>query len=197
MSFFKPFILAAVLAFGALSGAQAATINWATSVIDWQPGTGANPNTQPSRDNTANALGAADGDFFSIGQGGIALFGFDTLFGDEAQLVEVTNTTRSTYIEKLEIYVGRVADYTLGSFDLSVFTLVGTITNAAATSVVSLPFGSFDVLAIKDVSAVVAGRDGWDVDAIGVTPVPLPAGGLLLVGALGGLAALRRRRKVV
>ncbi|MBE0414688.1 MAG: VPLPA-CTERM sorting domain-containing protein [Yoonia sp.] len=29
------------------------------------------------------------------------------------------------------------------------------------------------------------------------TPVPLPAGGLLLVGALGGLAALRRRRKPV
>ena len=29
-----------------------------------------------------------------------------------------------------------------------------------------------------------------------VAPVPLPAGGLLLVGALGGLAALRRRKSV-
>ncbi|MFW2541560.1 VPLPA-CTERM sorting domain-containing protein [Primorskyibacter sp. 2E107] len=28
-----------------------------------------------------------------------------------------------------------------------------------------------------------------------IAPVPLPAGGLLLVGALGGLAALRRRKK--
>lgn len=39
---------------------------------------------------------------------------------------------------------------------------------------------------------------GFDVDAITVTPVtavPLPAAGLLLAGALGGLAALRRRRR--
>ena len=35
---------------------------------------------------------------------------------------------------------------------------------------------------------------GGNVD-IRVAAVPLPAGGLLLVGALGGLAALRRRRK--
>jgi hypothetical protein len=43
---------------------------------------------------------------------------------------------------------------------------------------------------------------GFDVDAIDVTPapsvtaVPLPAAGFLLVGAIGGLAALRRRRWV-
>jgi hypothetical protein len=30
---------------------------------------------------------------------------------------------------------------------------------------------------------------------VDVAPVPLPAGGLLLIGALGGLAALRRRKK--
>ncbi|MFX0547401.1 VPLPA-CTERM sorting domain-containing protein [Roseovarius sp. S1116L3] len=36
---------------------------------------------------------------------------------------------------------------------------------------------------------------GFDVDAITVMPVPLPAAGFLLIGALGGLAALRRRRK--
>lgn len=37
-------------------------------------------------------------------------------------------------------------------------------------------------------------KTGGDLD-IRVAAVPLPAGGLLLVGALGGLAALRRRKK--
>ncbi|MEO6300026.1 MAG: VPLPA-CTERM sorting domain-containing protein, partial [Paracoccaceae bacterium] len=32
--------------------------------------------------------------------------------------------------------------------------------------------------------------------AFPVSPVPLPAGGLLLLGALGGVAALRRRKSV-
>lgn len=36
---------------------------------------------------------------------------------------------------------------------------------------------------------------GFDVDSISVTPVPLPAAGLLFLGALGGLAALRRRKR--
>ena len=35
-----------------------------------------------------------------------------------------------------------------------------------------------------------------EFDASEVSPVPLPAGGLLLLGALGGLTALRRRKSV-
>jgi hypothetical protein len=35
---------------------------------------------------------------------------------------------------------------------------------------------------------------GGFIDNVSVAPVPVPAAGLLLVGALGGLAALRRRR---
>ena len=34
---------------------------------------------------------------------------------------------------------------------------------------------------------------GFDVASISVSAIPLPAGGLLLIGALGGLALLRRR----
>ncbi len=37
---------------------------------------------------------------------------------------------------------------------------------------------------------------GGFVDNVSVAPVPVPAAGLLLVGALGGLAALRRRKAV-
>lgn len=39
-----------------------------------------------------------------------------------------------------------------------------------------------------------AGNDDFSIRKIEVTAVPLPAGGLLLLGALGGLAALRRRK---
>ncbi len=36
---------------------------------------------------------------------------------------------------------------------------------------------------------------GWGLDNIEVAPVPLPAGGLLLLAGIGGLAVMRRRRK--
>jgi hypothetical protein len=49
-----------------------------------------------------------------------------------------------------------------------------------------------DNLAIKMKSGT---NDGFGVDGVMVAAVPLPAAGFLLVGALGGLAALRRRRK--
>jgi hypothetical protein len=45
--------------------------------------------------------------------------------------------------------------------------------------------------------AAVGTSDGYGgfIDNVSVAPVPLPAAGLLMVGALGGLAALRRRRR--
>lgn len=42
-----------------------------------------------------------------------------------------------------------------------------------------------------------SGNTGPDIDfGVFASPVPVPAGGLLLIGALGGLAALRRRKSV-
>lgn len=38
------------------------------------------------------------------------------------------------------------------------------------------------------------GNDDFTLKSANVAPVPLPAGGLLLLGAMGGLAALRRRK---
>ena len=37
---------------------------------------------------------------------------------------------------------------------------------------------------------------GGLLDDVSISAVPLPAGGLLLLGALGGLAAMRRRKSI-
>ncbi|MGX0978396.1 hypothetical protein ACSSVY_004136 [Roseovarius sp. MBR-51] len=67
--------------------------------------------------------------------------------------------------------------------------------------------GIFDTVRLTDLTLALFGGNpsnlstqaatgGFDVDAISVSAVPLPAAGFLLVGALGGLAALRRRKQV-
>lgn len=199
MFFKKNLLVAALLTFGAVSGAQAATIQWATSVIDSRNGAADVATNTGNRAIPGNAIGAPDGNFFSIGLGKTAVFAFDTLFGGQGTLVEVTNGSRAQHVEQVQVLVG--TSYTAGSFDLSSFILAGTFTNTNQTTTFTLPSGQFAFLALRDVSEVRNGRDGWDVGAVGVTPalsaVPLPASGLLLIGALGGLAILRRRRKAV
>ena len=62
------------------------------------------------------------------------------------------------------------------------------------------PFaGIFKFLKIVDTSPVVAGRDGFDIDAVSVTAVPLPAGIALLGSsvALFGFIGGWRKRTVV
>lgn len=49
---------------------------------------------------------------------------------------------------------------------------------------------------IRASGSFVGDLDDFKLSAITVAPVPVPAAGLLLVGALGGLAALRRRKTV-
>ena len=61
---------------------------------------------------------------------------------------------------------------------------ISTLLGAGATDTLKINYG-----------AVVGGSAGRaDLD-LTVAAVPLPAGGLLLLGALGGLAALRRRKQ--
>lgn len=55
-------------------------------------------------------------------------------------------------------------------------------------------FASIPKFLIVSYTGVKQGGD-LDIQVAAVSAVPLPAGGLLLVGALGGLAALRRRKK--
>lgn len=54
---------------------------------------------------------------------------------------------------------------------------------------------SFSVRASGQIFADGLGNDDFTLASANVAPVPVPAAGLLLAGAVGGLAALRRKRK--
>jgi hypothetical protein len=95
------------------------------------------------------------------------------------------------------------------SFSGKILGVISTTDSLLASDFLGAP-------AVSYVSIIERGLEGWDryrvsdktVDVswwastpgdymrvITVAPVPLPAAGLLMVGALGGLAAVRRRRK--
>lgn len=157
------------------------------------------PTNTTNRADLGNALGASNaynagngvfGGFYSLGIGGSADFGFGTRFGAPGTVVEVTAGTRSQHVERVSVFAFNVLT--------SAWDALGSISNQGSntlTLAIPLPLGAvYDKLRLTDTSPFVAGRDGFDIDSISVTAVPLPAGGLLLLGALGGLAALRRRK---
>jgi hypothetical protein len=201
MTLFKTIAVAGALALTTAASAGAATLNYATT-IDAQRGflKPSNIPDTPARANPDNALGAPDGIFYSMGFGGTAVLGFGEAFYQDATVWEVTLQPGlgGDHDEAVDVFVG--SSYLADSFDITSFTFVGTINNKLAQGGQTLSFsgGPFSYLALVDVTEGMfpdsSSFDGFDLDAVGVSPVPLPAGGLLLLTAIGGLAAARRRK---
>ena len=203
--------LAAALGLGA-AAAQAGTV-YATDV-DWRNNGTVGSNND--RDDASNALGAPDEAFVSLGltgadgtNPGFAVFAFGgrTFGGGTATGYEVTFNCRvradgsCTYPESAMVYYG--TDYAFGSHDfadLADFTPAGEILNADAQGGASLVIpGSFAYIALVDTTLArfpgSPSTDGFDLDAIGVSAVPVPAAMLLFPAGAAGLAAARRRRR--
>ena len=131
------------------------------------------------------------GTFYSIGLGGGIIIEVSPVFREGATIVEVTNAG-SDHAESADVYVGNVAD--IGSM-----TYVGTVNNgvvgAEVTTVdVSIAgTGPWSYIALVDVSVGPPSVDGYDLDAISVAAVPVPASVLLLGAAVVGFGALRRK----
>jgi hypothetical protein len=152
--------------------------------------------TDPARKNTANALGAPDGAFLSLGMGGIAAFDFGTWFDTAAVVFEVTWGSRVEWPEYANVYVGNTF-----STSPSDFTFAKLIKNDLAQITIDLSAiigGPFRYVLLQDATAENNGRigDGFDIDAVGVHPVPLPAAAWLLGAGVVGLVTVRRRIKV-
>lgn len=141
--------------------------------------------------NKSNALGATNGTFYSLGLGGSMVLGFArSMFpAGTVSTFEITFNRLVGHDEAVEIS-------TLDSMGNLVENL-GIVDNTpgAASKFASLPFSYIRLL---DVTSAVfptsTSFDGYDVDSVGVAPIPLPAAGVLLLAGLGGLAAVRRRK---
>lgn len=191
---FKTLTLAAATVLGlAVAGstaANAATLTYASGFENFAQGlTGVGGAVQASRSDPTTAFDEADGNFVSLGFGGSIVLTFGTKFGSPGAIIEITNVARSTYVESARIF---------GITALGDEFVLADITNENATTQIFFE-GIYTKMRILDTTTDLGvndrvARDGFDIDAVGVSAVPLPAGGLLLVGALGGLAALRRRK---
>ncbi|MEO0483513.1 MAG: hypothetical protein AAF138_07785, partial [Planctomycetota bacterium] len=92
---------------------------------------------------------------------------FGTLFEASAMVYEVTFGNPSNWPESLNLYVG-----SSGSF-----TFVETISNVAAVSGATslLPPGTYDTIRLIDTSPLRGlSSGGFDIDAVRVTPAPIP-----------------------
>jgi len=136
-------------------------------------------------------LGSADNAFYSLGRGGgVATFEIAPNFTGPISVVEVT--FGASYPDE-----SALVEVSLGGID---WIGVGSATNSGNSN--GSPLGGtsgftvngiFDMIRFTDTSTATRG-DGFDLDAFSVAAVPLPAGGLLLLGGLGALGFVRRRK---
>jgi hypothetical protein len=175
----KAFFLGLVAAFGVAGVASAATV-----VVS------ADTNGTVLKSERSDTSAVLDGDvstFYSLGVGGSLVLDFGYLVGSPGYITEVTYNS-SGYYEALSVYVSETLDFSDDP--------VAYVTNQGeATSTISFETDGFRYLFLVDDSDSGYNRDGFDIAEISFSPVPVPAAGLLLGGALLGLGATRRRVK--
>jgi len=195
----------AALAMGSV--ASAATVGYATGVTQTGgPGdTGCFVQTNDaSRTNICNALGAPDGDFANgVGNGFVSAGNFGNLeftfannFTGPITIWEITGPGGpfGEALDAMAFFAEGIGGETIEGIVSSGGTPV-----AGTTSRYEISFGLPDAIYSRFIVAVdpdgLETPDGFDIDAISAHVIPLPAAGWLLLGGIGGLAAMKRRKK--
>ena len=199
-------IFSALLGAGVLAltagGASAASMTFANSVMKNPGGESANVQCNTAlRTDICNTLGEDDGDFAGgVGNGFFSLknaqsltFDFGANFTGPIYVYEVTGGSVQNHQEAAVLQL--VATDLLGeNYTKTIFNTEGTKVSGTSSRyeiVFDSVGGPFQSILIQDLSGT---EDGFDLDAIAVSAVPIPAAGLMLLAGLGGLAAARRRK---
>lgn len=211
-------ILAATTASSNAATLFADRVDWSGSTGDTAGVFDATAQTNtPERDNPGDALGApdsiegVDSGFLSLGIDGVAVFGFAEDFNSQGNIFEVTFSCSGPqradgtcfFSESVDVYalngayVPKEGSFTEADIISDGFVFVTSIPNGLANEAGGASFvinGPFSFLALVDTSPGGSGaRDGFDVDAVSVEAVPLPAPLAFLLTGIAGLGLLRRK----
>ncbi len=140
------------------------------------------------RDNPDNALGAPNDDFYSLGFGGEIVLGFGQDFtgSNVAAVFEVTFDRDVGHDEAVELFA-------VNGDDVESIAIL-TNSEAEASALIKVPFTALKLVDVtKTEFPNSTSFDGFDVASVGISEVPLPAAGLMLLMGLGGFAAMRRK----
>lgn len=181
-------ICLAIAAAATIGTAADAAIIYANGVTWVNNGTVGSSN---DRDDPTQALGAPDGLFSSLGLAGEADYTFGKTFSRGKVRVTEATFDRAAFTaigdEAVQVFAG------LGAANTFVGSISATGPDATFKEFsLAIPF-SFDTIKLVDISAVIAKRDGFDVESIGVSAIPLPASVLFLGAGLAGLGLVRRK----
>lgn len=188
-------LLASAALVASVASANAATY-FADTVVEANYGTctgTVRACTADDRQNSANAVDGNASTFYALGLGGSLLVSFSQIMGNimpgTVSVFEVTFNRMVGHDEAADVFAIDADGNE---------SLLGRITNAVGGNSVlaSMPFRQLRLVDVtREQFPNTTSFDGYDVAQISVAPVPLPAAGLMLLGGLGGLAALRRRKK--
>lgn len=189
-------IMMAVAALAAFVATEASAVVLAN--VDGQQGL--IQSVRANRDNPLNAI-TDDGTFFSLGFGGVFQVELTkTVPNGKIRFFETTTrcdgdaSTCTNHPESVEVFTSTFMNADLD--DTTGYTSLGVFGNNDAQPEASIdvlqPFKFVTFIDVSDPAST--SFDGFDLNFVEITPIPLPMSAWMLLGGLTGVGLLRARR---